>query len=90
MSIEKIISAVSAYYEVPIDRIMGNGRCASGHARRVAMFLAKMHTNSDWTQIGEVFGKHRTSVMVAARNVAEHGDTRVAGEIAAIERRLFA
>lgn len=91
MTIDKIISTVASYYGVPVRWIVTpkGTRGASGHSRRIAMFLAKVHTDANWTQIGESFGKHRTSVLEACRVIAADRDERVIGEIAAIERILF-
>jgi chromosomal replication initiation ATPase DnaA len=91
MTTTEIISTVASYYGVPVSGIVTPRKTsgAAGHARRIAMFLSKMHTDQNWTEIGKVFGKHRTSVMEAARAVSEDHDERVARELAAIERRLL-
>lgn len=90
-TIATIISTVATYYDIPREWIVTarHTRGAAGHARRVAMFLADVHAPQNCTDIGRAFRKDRSTVRHAVDKIKKSGDARIAGEVAAIERRLF-
>lgn len=67
ISIEQICNVVCQYYALPIEEI--NSKCKKqrvSEARQVAMYLARNHTDSPLTAIGQTIGKRDHSTVVHA------------------------
>lgn len=88
----QIVSAVSKYYDIPVDMIKGQKRNAPiVHARHVAVFVTRELTQDSWKHIGTLFGdRDHTSMMHGYQKIHEriHTDRTLRGEVKQIMRGL--
>lgn len=68
--VEKILSAVSSHYSIPIDAIKSKKRNESiSNARQTAMYLIKNLTELTLKSIGEIFGRDYSTVISSIAKV---------------------
>lgn len=88
----QIVSAVSKFYDIPVDQIKGQRRNAPiVHARHVAVFVTRELTQDSWKHIGTLFGdRDHTSMMHGYQKIHErvHSDRTLRGEVKQIMRLL--
>ena len=90
-NIDAIARAVSAWYDVDVDEVLGERRTAHvTRVRHVAIWLARRTTERSLREIAEVFGRDPTSIWPAIENVWKRAaeDEAFAGELAALMERL--
>ncbi len=89
---QEIMEAVSRYYSVSIQDMVGASRVREVlHPRQVAMLLGKKHLDMSYVRLGEVFGgRDHTTVMNALKKVdgRQHNDPQLLREIRAVEVEL--
>jgi chromosomal replication initiator protein len=93
ISIDTILQAVCAYYDIDHGTICGKGRSKDMvKPRQVAMYLAREEANASLPQIGEALGgRDHTTVMYGVEKITqeiEHDDA-LRREIIAIRERLY-
>jgi len=68
---ERILTGVSAYYNINIEDIVGSSRKENiVRARHVAMYLIKSEQAASYTKIGEIFGgRDHSTVLSACENI---------------------
>lgn len=67
LSIERICKVVCQYYALPIEDINSKSRKQEvSEARQVAMYLARNHTDSPLSTIGETIGKRNHATVIHA------------------------
>jgi chromosomal replication initiator protein len=92
LSIPLIQETVAAYYNIPIEEMLGRRR--DKHIvfpRQVAMFLIREETASSLPAIGQAFGgKDHTTVLHACEKIAElsREDTRLQVSLRDLRERL--
>jgi chromosomal replication initiator protein len=71
VTIEKIIRAVSAHYDMSVEEILSKSNArAIAMPRQVAMYLCKRLTQHSFPEIGKAFGgKHHTTVMHSVEKI---------------------
>lgn len=88
----QIVSAVSKFYDIPVDQIKGQRRNAPiVHARHVAVFVTRELTQDSWKHIGTLFGdRDHTSMMHGYQKIHErvHNDRTLRAEVKQIMRLL--
>lgn len=88
----QIVTAVSKFYDVPVDQIKGQKRNAPiVHARHVAVFVTRELTQDSWKHIGTLFGdRDHTSMMHGYQKIHErvHNDRALRAEVKQIMRLL--
>lgn len=69
----EIVDAVSGYYSIASEIILGTSRKAPiAHARHVAVYITRELTSDSWKHIGELFGdRDHTSMMHAHQKISE-------------------
>lgn len=86
-----IVAAVCDAFGVSRADVMGRKRIARiAQPRKVAMYLARKHTDSSFPQLGEFFKRDHTTVLSAYRSIdklVKKGDP-IARRISSLERRL--
>ncbi len=89
---DEIISSVAEYFSLKKQDILSAKRHrAVSHARAVAMYLARTHTEASYPDLGRSFGgRHHSTVLAAVDKVnaklASHDAFR--SELAALEKRM--
>jgi chromosomal replication initiator protein len=93
----RIIQTSAAHFDVPVRQLLGPRRDGPIVAcRHVAMYLCRRRTELSYPEIGDLFGRHHTSVLYADQRIAGilAGTTRaaagIAGHIATITSALKA
>jgi chromosomal replication initiator protein len=88
----QIVSAVSKFYDIPVDQIKGSRRHAPVVlARHVAIFVTREMTGDSWKHIGTLFGdRDHTSMMHGYQKINEliHADRSLRGEVRTIIKEL--
>ena len=76
ITVEKICNIVCQYYSLPLEAINSTSRKREiAEARQVAMYLARTHTNTSLSVIGQSMGKRdHTTVLYACRTVQNQMD----------------
>ena len=70
MSVEEILKAVAAVFEVRVSDLKGTARNKEvALPRQVAMFLAKDLVNESLMMLGATFGKTHSTILHACKNV---------------------
>ncbi|MCW5942917.1 MAG: chromosomal replication initiator protein DnaA [Fimbriimonadaceae bacterium] len=91
--IEQIVAAVSRYYGIPYDEIVGPSRKAPiAHARHMAVYLMRKITGDSWKQIGRRFGnRDHTSVMHSFQRANEMiaADQELRDSIQRLTREIY-
>ncbi len=89
---ERIIRAVSDFYNIDIEEIKGDKRSKSVvEARQIAIYLARNLTNLSLKEIGNGFGKRDHSTILHSFNKIENltrKNKRIKGEISTITNNL--
>ncbi len=89
---QEVMEAVSRYYSVSIQDMMGASRVREIlHPRQVAMLIGKKHLNMSYVRLGEVFGgRDHTTVMNALKKIdsRQHNDPQLLREVRAIEQEV--
>jgi len=89
---ERIIRAVSDFYNIDIEEIKGDKRSKSVvEARQIAIYLARNLTNLSLKEIGNGFGKRDHSTILHSFNKIENltrKNKRIKGEISTIKNKL--
>lgn len=87
-----VIEAVSRYYSVSIDDMVGKSRVREVLIpRQVAMFIGKEHLSMSFQQLGQLFGnRDHTTVMNACDKIAKcsHSDANILREIHTLTSEL--
>ncbi len=94
LTVERIVSVAATYYGVRVSEIRSPRRQATlAHARHVAMWLARTHTELSLPVIGgAIGGRDHTTVMYATHKIQrllDRGDRALRDEIKALEGRLL-
>lgn len=76
ITVDKICNIVCQYYSIPLDAINSQSRKREiAEARQVAMYLARTHTNTSLSVIGNTMGKRdHTTVLYACKTVQNQID----------------
>jgi chromosomal replication initiator protein len=94
LSIDHIISEVSAFYHIKRTDLLGKRRHKSiAHPRQIGMYLSRQQTKHSLEEVGAHFGgRDHTTVMHAVRTISRKckEDQELLGQIRAIEARLRA
>ena len=94
ISIDSIISEVSAFYHIKRTDLLGKRRHKSiAHPRQIGMYLARQQTKHSLEEVGAHFGgRDHTTVMHAVRTISRKckEDQELLSQIRAIESRLRA
>jgi chromosomal replication initiator protein len=92
LSIEYILESVAAYFNIPVDKVLGNSRkrqCVE--ARQLTMYLSKQMTPQSLKSIGQFFGgKDHSTVIYSCRTIADmmHIDAEFKDTVDAIEKKI--
>ncbi len=91
-SFQDLMEAVSRYYSVSMQDIVGASRVREILLpRQIAMYLAKKYQNLSYVRIGELFsGRDHTTVMNAMQKIESkmHNDHQLLREVRALEKEL--
>ncbi|WP_323014334.1 helix-turn-helix domain-containing protein [Devosia sp.] len=90
---DEVIALVARQRNVPIRLLMhkSRSRLATARARQLAMYLAHVVFGRSLTEIGEAFGRDRTTVSYACALIEDmRDDPRFDAEVCALERALEA
>jgi chromosomal replication initiator protein len=76
VTVDKICNIVCQYYSLPLEAINSTSRKREiAEARQVAMYLARTHTNTSLSVIGQSMGKRdHTTVLYACKTVQNQMD----------------
>ncbi len=89
---EKIIEAVSSYYNIPESEILGPSKQKNiAHPRQIAMYLCKTLTNMNFVMIARALGnRDRTTVMYGVDKIMESikADSSLKADIEAITKDI--
>lgn len=93
ISLEKIYNTVCQYYSVQIDAMYSKSRERKlSEARQVAMYLARTHTNTSLSLIGESIGKRdHSTVLYACKTIQNQMDVdaSLSNQIHELEDRIY-
>ena len=71
-TIDEILQEVSKYFDVDMADLMAANKTRSvSTPRKLAMYLAREHTDSSFPEIAKKFGRHHTTVMHAHETISE-------------------
>jgi chromosomal replication initiation ATPase DnaA len=90
---DDVIALVAREKRVPIRLLTHSSRCrvATARARQLAMYLSHVILGRSMTEIGNAFGRDRTTVSYACALIEDLRDDPVFDkEVSSIERRLEA
>ncbi|MBI5156016.1 chromosomal replication initiator protein DnaA [Candidatus Peregrinibacteria bacterium] len=91
-SFQDLMEAVSRYYSVSMQDIVGASRVREILLpRQIAMYLAKKYQPLSYVRIGELFsGRDHTTVMNAVQKIERkmHNDSQLLREVRALEKEL--
>lgn len=92
LRIVDVVNMVSRYYSVSVHALNGPRRNKYlSHARAVAMYLARKHTNRSYPELGRAFGgKHHSTVISAVQKVSADSDSETCAEIRQLESLIGA
>jgi chromosomal replication initiator protein len=89
---QEVMEAVSRYYSVSIQDMIGQSRVREILLpRQIAMYLGKKHHQMSYVRLGEVFsGRDHTTVMNALTKIEEklHNDPQLLREVRAVEQEV--
>lgn len=69
ISMDRICDIVCEYYSIKPEELQSNSHKRTiADARKVAMYLARQHTDNSWKSIGESIGKRNHSTVISACN----------------------
>ena len=91
-SLDKILSKISAFYNIPISEIKGKKRTRSiARIRHIAVYLLKEHTKHSHTEIGTIFNLSHVSASKAFSRIEEERkiDIALADELLEIEEKIY-
>ena len=92
ITLERIINAVSEFYNIDSKEIKGDKRSKSvAQARQIAIYLARNLTNLSLKEIGNDFGKRDHSTILHSFNKIENltrKNKRIKGDIETIKSKL--
>lgn len=91
LSCDHVIALVSRHKNVPIHVIMHATRqgFAAARARQLAMYLAHVVYGCNLTEIGEAFGRDRTTVSYACSLIEDmRDDPHFDAEVCSLEQQL--
>ncbi len=92
ITLDRIIKAVSEFYNIEVDEITGNKRSKSvAQSRQIAIYLARKLTNLSLKEIGNDFGKRDHSTILHSFNKIEgliRKNNRIKGDISTIKSNL--
>ncbi len=92
ITLERIISTVSEFYNIDTEEIKGDKRLKSiAQARQIAIYLARNLTNLSLKEIGNDFGKRDHSTILHSFNKIENltrKNKKIKGDIEAIKSKL--
>ena len=73
---DTLVALVAASFTVPLPELLSPSRrsAAAAFARQVAMYLARVCFGATFSEIGQVFGRDRTTAAHACRLVEERRD----------------
>lgn len=89
--VDVIQNKVAQYYEISLHNLLGSKRDPHFvRARRVAMYIARTHTDMSYPLLGAAFGKDHTTVIHAVKILLEiiAKDKGIKEEIKEIENWL--
>jgi chromosomal replication initiator protein len=93
VTIERVVSTVSAYYHVTTEALLGSGRSRTvAFPRQMIMYLARTETGLSYPQIGEhLGGRDHTTVLYGYEKLSElmETDDRVRREALEIKAILY-
>jgi chromosomal replication initiator protein len=91
-SFQDLMEAVSRYYSVSVQDMLGNSRVREILVpRQIVMHLAKKYLRITYVRIGEIFGgKDHTTVINSCKKIEEHlqNDPQLLREVRALEKEL--
>lgn len=91
-SFQDVMEAVSRYYSVSVQDMVGQSRVREILIpRQIAMFLCKKYLNMSYVRLGELFsGRDHTTVMNAWDKIENklHNDSQLLREMRALEKEL--
>jgi chromosomal replication initiator protein len=89
---QDLLEAVSRYYSVSVQEMLGNSRVREILVpRQIVMHLAKKYLRMTYVRIGEIFGgKDHTTVMNAVEKIEEklQNDPQLLREVRSLEKEL--
>src|SRR3989344_4643888 len=89
-TLQDVMEAVSRYYSVSVQDMVGASRVREIlMPRQIAMFLGKKHLRIPYTRLGELFSnRDHTTVMNAMRKIEDllHNDTHLLRQVRALEQ----
>ena len=89
---EEVMQAVSRYYSVSVQDMMGASRVREIlMPRQIAMFIGKKHLHISFVRLGQLFSnRDHTTVMNAVEKIERemHGDAQLLREVHALETEL--
>lgn len=69
ISMEQICNIVCEYYSIQPEDLQSNSHKRNiSDARKIAMYLARQHTDNSWKSIGDSIGKRNHSTVISACN----------------------
>ena len=86
-----VIALVAQEKRIPRQLLThpGRGRAPTAHARQLAMYLAHTALGKSLKEVGEVFGRDRTTVSYACAQIEDmRDDPRFDAEVATLESRI--
>ena len=90
---DDVIALIARERHVPIRLLIHKSRCRSGtaRARQLAMYLSHVVLGRTLTEIGDAFGRDRTTVSHACGVIEDmRDDPAFDAEVTALERRIEA
>lgn len=90
---DDVIALIARERHVPIRLLIHKSRCrtATARARQLAMYLSHVVLGRSLTEIGDAFGRDRTTVSHACAVIEDmRDDPAFDAEVTALERRLEA
>lgn len=86
----RVTAAVASVFRVRVRDLKGHSRgiAAVALARQVAMYLAHVELQLPLTEVAEAFGRTRTTVMRACRQVEDRRDRQLEAKLIKVERIL--
>ena len=88
-----IIECVCGYFGISYEEMTGKSRAKPyAYPRQIAMYLARIHTDLSFPDLGRVFGRDHTTVLHAHQRITtdlQKKDTTLQFDIKRIEDQLF-
>lgn len=90
-AVAAVVAIVARHRGVPLARLLHHSRCEAGvaEARMLAMYLVHVVLSRPYSEVGDAFGRDRTTVAHACARIEDRRDNaRFDREVAALETQI--